>query len=180
MTSAFSKPILVPKTGKEIVLDRVPLSGAESSDEYSEAWLQDLLYRFPQALPIAEIDDSFAGIIPVCKEMNTPVGPVDLVYITAKGRPVVVEAKLWRNPEARRQVVGQILDYAKELSQWNYERLDAAVRSAQRVEDRTAIPKGLFDIARHSGGCSLSIERMSGCHKYGPRAEPGECRIMGR
>jgi hypothetical protein len=46
-----------------------------------------------------------------------------------------VEAKLWRNPEARRKVIGQILDYAKELSRWNYETLDAAVRRTRRAED---------------------------------------------
>jgi hypothetical protein len=150
MTGPFSKPILVPNTGKEIVLDRVPLTGADSHGEYTESWLQDLLYRFPQTMPIAEIDDSFAGIVPVCKEMNTPVGPVDVVYITPTGRPVVVEVKLWRNPEARRKVVGQILDYAKELSQWNYERFDAAVRSARRVEWGGANPTGLFEVARQA------------------------------
>jgi len=32
---------------------------------------------------------------------------------------VLVECKLWRNPEGRREVVGQILDYAKELSRWS-------------------------------------------------------------
>lgn len=129
-------------------LARVPLVGPESSAEYSETWLQDLLYRFPEALPIAEIDGGFAGLIPVCREMNTSAGPVDVVYLTPDGRPVLVEAKLWRNPEARRKVVGQILDYAKELSHWNYESLDAAVRAARRAEDRTERPMGLFDLAR--------------------------------
>lgn len=129
-------------------LVRVPLAGPESSAEYSETWLQDLLYRFPESLPIAEIDGGFAGLIPVCREMNTPAGPVDVVYITPDGRPVIVEAKLWRNPEARRKVVGQILDYAKELSHWNYESLDAAVRAARRAEDGTEHPRGLFDLAR--------------------------------
>jgi hypothetical protein len=147
MTSPFSKPILIPKTGQAVVLDRVPLAGANSSDQYSEDRLQDLLYRFPQSLPIAEIDDSFADIIPVCKEMNTFVGPIDLVYVTPRGRLVIVEVKLWRNPEARRKVIGQILDYAKELSQWNYESFDAAVRAAGRVGNRSADPPGLFDIA---------------------------------
>ena len=32
---------------------------------------------------------------------------------------MLVECKLWRNPQARREVVGQILDYAKELSRWS-------------------------------------------------------------
>src|SRR5262245_17435409 len=135
MSNSFSKPVLIPQTGEAVVLERVPLTGADSTAEYSETWLQDLLYRFPQALPITEIDEGFSDLIAVCKEMNTPVGAVDVVYITANGRPVIVEAKLWRNPEARRKVVGQILDYAKELSRWTYESFDAAVRSARRNED---------------------------------------------
>jgi hypothetical protein len=148
MTNSFSKPILIPKSSEPVVLERVPLSGAESRDEYSEQWLQDLLYRFPQALPIAEIDDGFANLIPVCTEMITPAGAVDVVYVTPNGRPVIVEAKLWRNPEARRKVIGQILDYAKELSRWSYETFDAAVRAARRRDDSEQEAKGLFDVVR--------------------------------
>jgi hypothetical protein len=147
-TSSFSKPLLVPDAGEAVVLERVPLTGAESGADYSENWLQDLLYRFPEALPIAEIDDGFSALIPACREMNTPAGPVDVVYVTPNGRPVIVEAKLWRNPESRRKVVGQILDYAKELSRWSYETFDAAVRSARRTEDRTQAAKGLLDLVR--------------------------------
>lgn len=145
VTSSFSKPLLLRPGAQPEPLERVPLSGPESSAEYSESWLQDLLYKFPECLPIAEIDGGFVDLIPVCREMNTPAGPVDVFYITSNGRPVIVEAKLWRNPEARRKVVGQILDYAKELSHWSYESLDAAVRAAR---DGTEGPKGLFDVAR--------------------------------
>ena len=149
MSNAFSKPVLIPPVGDAVVLERVPLTGPDSRDDYSENWLQDLLYRFPQALPIAEIDDGYLPLIPVCKEMNTPVGSVDVVYITPSGRPVIVEAKLWRNPDARRKVVGQILDYAKELSRWSYESFDAAVRAARRAEAPRSRAVGLFDLARH-------------------------------
>ena len=41
--------------------------------------------------------------------------------------PVLVECKLWRNPEGRRQVVSQILDYAKELSRWSSSDLQREV-----------------------------------------------------
>jgi hypothetical protein len=41
---------------------------------------------------------------------------------------VLVECKLWRNPEGRREVVGQILDYAKELSRWSSSDLHREVR----------------------------------------------------
>jgi len=38
-------------------------------------------------------------------------------------RLVVVEDKLFRNPEARRAVLGQMLDYAKELKETDFSRL---------------------------------------------------------
>lgn len=145
MTSAFAAPLIVQPDQTSAPLVRVRLSGAESTAVYSEDWLQNLLYSHPQSLPIAEIDDSFSGLVPLCREMDTPAGPVDVVYITPSGRPVIVEAKLWRNPEARRKVIGQVLDYAKELSRWNYETFDAAVRRARRVEDGDS-PKGLADV----------------------------------
>jgi len=53
-----------------------------------------------------------------------PFGPI--LYENG-GRLAVVEVKLWRNPEARRKVVAQILDYAKELSNWDYEDLQREV-----------------------------------------------------
>ena len=145
MTSAFATPLLVRPDQTSLRLERVALTGSDSTAAYSEDWLQDLLYRHPQALPVAEIDDSFSGLVPVCREMETPVGPVDVVYVTRTGRPVIVEAKLWRNPESRRKVIGQILDYAKELSRWNYETFDAAVRGARRAEDGER-PKGLAEL----------------------------------
>jgi Domain of unknown function (DUF4268) len=145
MASAFSSPIIERADGSAQVLQQVSLSESAGADAYTEDWLQNLLYRHPEALPIRELDESFAGLVPVCREMETPAGPIDVVYVTPSGRPVIVEAKLWRNPEARRKVIGQILDYAKELSRWTYESFDAAVRNARRAED-SGSPKGLADI----------------------------------
>jgi hypothetical protein len=59
---------------------------------------------------------------------------------------VVVEAKLWRNPESRRKVIGQILDYAKEISRFSFDSLDGAVRAARRKMDGEDPPRGLVDI----------------------------------
>jgi len=85
----------------------------------TEADIQALVHAHPGSLPIAEIDPMFAGAVPVCTELNTPAGAIDNLLITPSGLPVLVECKLWRNPEARREVVSQILDYAKELSRWS-------------------------------------------------------------
>lgn len=144
MSSAYSTLVLVADN-REVPLERVPLSGPESTEAYSESWLQDLVYRHPGSLPVADIDDSFSEMVPACREMATAAGPVDVLYVTPSGRLVVVEAKLWRNPEARRKVVGQILDYAKELTRWDFSKLDAEVRRARRKEDG-GTGRGLLDL----------------------------------
>lgn len=146
--TAYGTPIIVATDRSSTALQRVPLSGPDSTEAYDERWLQQLLYEHPQALPISEIDESFSGLIPLCQEMNTPAGPIDIVFITPAGRLVIVEAKLWRNPEARREVVGQILDYAKEFARLGFDSLDAAVRSARRREDGESQPKGLIELVR--------------------------------
>jgi hypothetical protein len=98
-----------------------------SPESVSEAWIQDLVQRHPACLPIEEIDPIFANPVALCKELNTPAGPIDNFLITASGLPVLVECKLWRNPEGRREVVGQILDYAKELALWSSSDLQREV-----------------------------------------------------
>ena len=51
----------------------------------------------------------------------------------------VVETKLWRNPEARRKVVAQIIDYAKDLARRSYSELVAAVKTATGSTDADPI-----------------------------------------
>jgi hypothetical protein len=121
----YPRLLLTEDDKKETILAAVPLI----ADGRNEAWLRDFLMRCPEALPCAEIDPAFADPIPVCTELRTAAGPLDGFLVTPSGRIVLLECKLWRNPQARREVVGQILDYAKELARWDYARLQAAVAS---------------------------------------------------
>jgi len=86
----------------------------------NEAWLRDTLLANPNLIPVGEIDPSFGPLIPLCSELGTGAGPIDAAFISPHGRLTLVECKLWRNPEARRKVVAQILDYARFLSKWSY------------------------------------------------------------
>ena len=65
--------------------------------------------------------------VPICRELQTPVGKPDALYVNARGRLVLAEFKLWRNSQARREVIGQILDYAAALASWGYEDLQRQV-----------------------------------------------------
>ena len=109
---------------------RVPLGSNVADGGIDEATLRDLLFRFPQTLPVSEIDDAYANLVPVCKELQLPAGFADALYINQSGRLTLVEFKLWNNPQARREVIGQILDYAKDLSAWGYEDLQRQVSLA--------------------------------------------------
>jgi len=116
MGRQHATPILLSGDGATRL---TPLNLGAGPEAVSEAALQQLIHDYPDCLPIAEIDPLFSGPIPICTELNTTAGPIDNFMVTPSGLPVLVECKLWRNPEMRRQVVSQILDYAKELSRWS-------------------------------------------------------------
>ena len=114
----------------EETLQRIPLGTPVANGGIDESTLQELLFRFPRTLPIAAIDKAYAGAVPVCRELSTPAGYVDALYVNPLGRLTLAEFKLWRNPQARREVIGQILDYTKEIASWNYEDLQREVSKA--------------------------------------------------
>lgn len=128
--SAFSKPIILKKSGEAEVLNRVSLGTGEHS--FSEKWLQETLFNHPECLPVREIDARIGNLIPVCMELETGAGPADILYVTETGYLVLVETKLWRNPEARRVVVAQILDYAKQLTTWSFNDLSRETAMASK------------------------------------------------
>jgi hypothetical protein len=122
------RPVIVDTNGAQ-KLERVSLVAGT----FKEDWIQGLLETEPSILPTAEIDPIFAPLVSVAREVRVSVdsdksGRIDNLYISPQGYLVIVETKLWRNPEARREVVSQILDYAKEVREWNYEKLDSVYR----------------------------------------------------
>lgn len=96
--------------------------------QIDEGQLQKMLFEHPQILPAAEIEPVFNNLLAVCCELPTRVGPIDLLLMTPEGCLVIVETKLWRNPESKRSVVAQIIDYAKEMAGWSYRDVVDAVR----------------------------------------------------
>jgi hypothetical protein len=127
----FSGIILTDPTkpGGESDLILRPVRLASGSRD--EAWLRDFLFAHPVALPTASIDAAYVDPLPVCRELRTPAGRIDCLFVTRFGGLVIVECKLWRNPQARREVVGQIFDYAKEIAAWGYADLQREVSIAR-------------------------------------------------
>lgn len=125
------------------VVRRVPQGEARR-----EASLRDLIAAHPGMLPVHDIDPSFGRLATVTTELAIPgVGFVDVLLVDEAGRLVVVECKLWRNPQARREVVGQILDYARELSRFGYEDLQRQISIATKRQGNV-----LHALATQAGG----------------------------
>ena len=137
----FMTPVLV-RNGKETPLRRV------SFDErtFDERALQNLLFAHPTLIPVGDIEPLFAGLRPLARELPIGSGFLDLIFMNEEGYLTLVETKLWRNPEARRTVVAQIIDYASHLSTWTYDELRQAVL-ASRNNDAVTSSDPLVDLA---------------------------------
>jgi hypothetical protein len=116
MTRQHSRPVRIGIDDLVSSLERLSLSGVGT--RIDERFLQKLIERSPNLLPLTEIDATFSNPIHLCRELSTPAGPIDNFLVTSSGHPIIVECKLWRNPGARREVIGQILDYAKEMARF--------------------------------------------------------------
>jgi hypothetical protein len=108
--ASIGQPVIVGP-GYSRLLERIPLV-PKGQGAFEEAWLQKLIHDSPECLPVGEIEPSFGRLIPICREMPVPGGLIDNLLMTGTGDIAIVETKLFRNPEARRQVVAQAMDYA--------------------------------------------------------------------
>lgn len=133
-----------------------PLSRIElSKHELNEGWLQKMIAEHPATLPIRDIDPIFFPPLSLGREIRTQSGPIDNLFISPTGHLTIVETKLWKNPEARREVVGQIMDYAKEVNKWTFDHLDEVAR--KHAASKTGILQLLRD---HSDDEDLDERHM--------------------
>ncbi|MBC6438230.1 MAG: hypothetical protein GDA52_08855 [Rhodobacteraceae bacterium] len=138
------RPFLVNESATQArFLRRVEQSASE--DGFDESWLQMLIHQNPEALPLQQIDQALGCAVPVCVELPLSSGFLDNLLFTASGIPILVEVKLWRNPEARRKVVAQALDYAGAVFRMSYEELEAAISRAHRSGQDPAF-KDLYNL----------------------------------
>jgi hypothetical protein len=139
-------PLMVV-SGQASTLIRMDLAGSD----YDEAWLQRLLFHNPNLLPTEQIEPGFGDLVAICQELPLAFGPnrsgaLDNVFVTAEGGLFFVEAKLWRNPEARRAVVAQAIEYAAAIFRMNYLEFEAAVLHARQNLPNQV--NSLFDLVK--------------------------------
>lgn len=118
MLKGTPSPLIIDKKGQARTIERLP----KAHEEFDERYLQELLIKHPELLPINQLRDDVGRLLCIGREV--PVGSsgaIDNLYLSTGGYPVIVETKLWRNPQARREVLSQVLDYIKEISSKDFE-----------------------------------------------------------
>jgi hypothetical protein len=121
MNSPVSAPILLypGQAARPLIrLQRV-------HSKFDERFLQELLASNPELLPAASIRHDVGKLLCIGREVGVPSGSIDNLYLSTAGYPVLVETKLWRNPQARREVLSQTLDYIKDLVLLDFEWFEA-------------------------------------------------------
>ncbi len=130
--------LLNPALIHSLALDNQTLSMPEpislEKPPYNEDWMQNLIHDNPRLVPAGEVEACFSNLVPILREFPLPSGYLDNFYITPDGYPVLVEVKLWKNQEARRKVVAQILEYAKDFSGLKYDDINSEIR--KQIKDR--------------------------------------------
>lgn len=105
------------------VLRRVSAKGLD----LKESWFRDAIFAEPElvvgpcrAAGRVEADEIW---LPWRTEVNFGSGPIDVLLVSSYGRIGIVETKLSYNPQKRREVVAQVLDYALSLQDVDREAL---------------------------------------------------------
>jgi hypothetical protein len=98
------------------------ITGHKSEDD-----LQQLLATSPDLLPGSETGLPMA----VARELRVATGRIDVVGVDVEGELTLCECKLAANPGARREIVGQLLEYASSLRGMTFG--DFSVRFEARV-----------------------------------------------
>ncbi|MFC2038632.1 hypothetical protein ACFLUG_02565 [Chloroflexota bacterium] len=124
------KKILISEEGNDHTLGNLRYT--------NESELQSYLKQYPELIPLEEIMDNPPRLVCIGEEVEVPSGYIDLLYIDEDGTLTIVETKLERNPEIRRKVIGQIMEYASQVVEWSiddvYSRAEAFLgRSLEEV-----------------------------------------------
>jgi hypothetical protein len=108
---------------------------------FLEKWLQKLIEKDPELVlapcreaELVEDEEWFTW----ATEFSVPVGQIDVLLISESGRVGIVETKLAYNPEARRSVVAQLLDYAIHFAEVPPEKYPKLPKGVTRTPDEVA------------------------------------------
>ena len=102
---------------------------------FDEGLLQELIGATPDIIPIREYLPSTTALFSLGREVPLDLGGsqgrIDNLLVTNDGYLVIVETKLYRNPEGIREVVTQTLQYGMAVGQLSIRELEGRIKVGQ-------------------------------------------------
>jgi hypothetical protein len=146
-------PILLSANMSGTLLSRLRMQH-DSPQPYQECLLQELIDRWPNVLPICDYYPHTAGLCSLGREIPVPVagdqgGFIDNLLVTSEGHLVIVETKLWRNPQAVRDVIAQTLQYCMAVSQLKLADFEGCLRRGDPRGQRLGMDETVFEHVRN-------------------------------
>jgi len=162
---------------KILLMEGGQIRPIESSKFKQEAVLQDYLAQYPELLPLHEVEDNPAPMIAIGREVAVPSGAIDLLFLDTSGRLTVVETKLAKNPQVRREVIGQIIEYASFLCQWDADKIEQ--QANEYLTPRGKSETGLFEaLASKSRDSDLPLDADAFRSKLEENLHMGNIRLV--
>ena len=113
----------------------------DDPESFDEKLLQELIDETPNVLPVREFLPSTSVLYSLAREVPVDIGGsagrIDNLLVTNDGYLVIVETKLYRNPESTRDVVTQTLQYGMAVCQMSMQELEARIRGSQTTALRS-------------------------------------------
>ena len=137
---------------------------------FDEKWLQKIIFENIDLITVTDPSYDKISVIPLCRELTLNDGIrnifLDILAVTETGKLILIECKLWKNPQARREVLAQTLEYASLLQSLSYSDLTAKLKKHLPALNQDPIAE-LFRSEGIEFDEGLLIDRISDCLKKG-------------
>ncbi len=96
-----------------------------------EPHLETMLLNNPELIPMGDLD--LPSLKVVISQTGLPgAGKTDLIGVDENGEIAIIECKLANNRGIKREVIGQVLDYAAHIWQMTYDEFDELIKKNKR------------------------------------------------
>jgi hypothetical protein len=167
----FGAPLLLSDNMNGTLLPRCRMQ-SDAAQAYQESALQEVIDRWPGILPIADFYPSIESVCSLGREIPIPVadgeeGLIDNLLVTDDAHLVIVETKLWRNPESLRKVIAQALQYCMSVSQLSPEAFESCLRrgdarSKRLGADETVFQRACSELSQRADDFEEASDRLRG------------------
>ncbi|MDV6341120.1 hypothetical protein R2103_04975 [Nitrosomonas sp. Is24] len=143
-------PVLISASDENNIQKLRPVTfSRQDQASFDEMLLQKIVDLTPDILPIRDFYPAVTSVYSLGREIPVELGErqgfIDNLLVTNDGHLVLVETKLYRNPEAIRDAVIQTLEYGMAIHKMSFLELEARIRRAEKTGTQLRENESILD-----------------------------------